>query len=239
MRILRETTRTLMVELGALTVTALADGGGDRGASGPFAFLVRGPQGCLLIDAGAGPGAGGRLAAALGEAGSGPGEVTAVALTHTDPDQTGGLVEADGGPAFPLARRLFVATEELDAFRARPALLPVLARVTPLEQGDGPMPGVTAVNAPGHSPGHMAFLVEGRMLVWGDLVRDAADIACDGPLSGWDADAGLALRTRAALVDQAAEAGWIIGGARLPGKGVGWIDTGAGGPVFRPARRGA
>ena len=78
------------------------------------------------------------------------------------------------GSPFPNAVRVFVATEELMAFRAEPRMIPVLPRLMALEQGDGPMPSVTAINAPGHSPGHMAFLVEGRLLIWGDLVHHAA-----------------------------------------------------------------
>jgi glyoxylase-like metal-dependent hydrolase (beta-lactamase superfamily II) len=202
------------------------------------AFLVRRAEGCLLIDTGAADAwhpSLGRLGAALAEAGTGPDDVTAVALTHSHVDHRSGLVDADGGPAFPNAARVLVATEELAAFRAVPRMASVLARLVPLEQGDGPLVGVTAINAPGHSPGHMAFLVEGRMLIWGDLVHHAA-VQCAAPETGssFDEDPARARASRRALMEQAVEAGWLVAGAHLPDPGIGLLDRDGAGYVFRP-----
>jgi glyoxylase-like metal-dependent hydrolase (beta-lactamase superfamily II) len=263
MRLVRETELSVEVELGELSVTMLMDGetampvthlvGADGAALEDLtgadlvggklrlpvrAFLVQGPGGCLMIDAGAGnawhPSLG-RLGTAMLAAGVSPGEVTSVALTHTHVDHIGGLVGRDGGPAFPNARRVFVPTEELSAFRAEPRMLPVMARVIPLEQGDGPMRGVTAVNAPGHSPGHMAFLVEGRMLVWGDLVHHAGvQFARPEVTWGFDDDPAAARASRLALMSRAVEAGWIVAGAHLPGLGIGRIERSGAGYAFRP-----
>lgn len=269
MRVLREGQLSLTVELAELTVTMLSDGetamptSNLRGPDGEAlaaaalagadlvdgklrlpvrAFAVQGPAGCLLIDAGA---AGawhptlGRLPAAMNEAGIGRGTVDVVALTHTHVDHLSGLVDADGGLAFPDARRVLVATEELSAFRAIPRMIPVLSRVIPLEQGDGPMRGVTAINAPGHSAGHMAFLVEGRLLIWGDLVHHAA-IQFDRPDVTWahDENPALARASRLALMEQAVEAGWLVAGAHLPGPGIGHISRAGDGYAFHPVTRG-
>lgn len=264
MRVLRQGSLSMEVELGDLGVIALSDGEtamplthlrGPEGAplSGPDlagadvaggklrlpvrCFLVRGRDGCLLIDTGAADAwhpVLGRLPEALVEAGVGAGEVTMVALTHTHVDHLGGLVGADG-PAFPNAQRIMVATEELMTFRAEPRMLPVLPRLVPLEQGDGLIAGVTAINAPGHSPGHMAFLVEGRLLIWGDLVHHSA-VQFARPEVTWafDEDQDQARATRLALMEQAVEAGWLVAGAHLPDPGIGWIRRVEAGYAFHP-----
>lgn len=266
MRLGRETDLSVQVELGDLKVTMLSDGETVmptthlRGADGEAvadlsgadlvegklrlpvrAFLVEGPEGCLMIDAGAGDAwhaSLGRLDEAMAAAGVSSQAVTTVALTHTHVDHVGGLVDRDRELSFPNARRVYVATEELTAFRADPRMIPVQPRLMPLEQGDGPLRGVTAINAPGHSLGHMAFLVEGRLLIWGDLVHHAG-VQFARPEVTWafDADPALARASRLALMEQAVEAGWIVAGAHLPGPGIGRIERDGGGYAFRPVTR--
>ncbi len=262
MRVVRETERSLTVELQELTVTMLLDGvtmmGADclRGPEGfalgatdlvdgrlPLpvrAFLVQGPAGCLLIDAGAGNAwhkGLGRLPEALAEAGLGPQEVDVVALTHTHIDHISGLVDRDGGLAFPNAHRVLVATEELMAFRDEPRMIPVLPRLVPLEQGDGPLPGVVAVNAPGHSPGHMAFLVEGRLLIWGDLVHHPVQFAQPKVTWKFDEDPDQARATRGALFDRVVDEGWLVAGAHLPHPGIGRLERDGDAYAYHSATR--
>lgn len=260
MRILRQGPLSLTVELADLTVTMLSDGEtlvpkdwlqrpdgsafvteGLAGATLPLpvrAFLVQGRAGCLLIDAGAGDAwqSGlGQLGAALREAGVWANDVSAVALTHTHVDHCSGLVDGDGGLAFPNAMRVFVAVEELTAFRKLPRMQPLVLRLMPLEQGDGPLQGVNAINAPGHSPGHMAYLVEGRLLIWGDLVHHAATQFAR-PEIGWKFDEApaQARATRSTLMEQAVEGGWLVAGAHLPDPGIGWIIRDGGAFAFQP-----
>ena len=261
MRVVRETALSLTVELGDLSVTMLLDGetvmgtdclvgeglalgAGDLvGGRLPLpvrAFVVTGPAGRLLIDAGAGDAwhkGLGRLPEALVEAGSGPQEVDVVALTHTHIDHLSGLVDADGGLFFPNARRVFVATEELMAFRAEPRMIPVLPRLMPLEQGDGPLPGVVAVNAPGHSPGHMAFLVEGRLLIWGDLVHHPLQLAQPEVTWKYDEDPDQARATRAELFERILDEGWLVAGSHLPHPGIGRLERAGAAYAFHPVMR--
>lgn len=262
MRVVRQTDLTCEVELGDLTVTMLLDGntvmppdclcGPDLAALADLgredltggrlplpvrAFLVRGPAGCLLIDAGAGQAwhkGLGQLGAALAEAGSGPQEVDVVALTHTHIDHLSGLVDGDGGAAFPNADRVLVATEELMAFREVARVATVVPRLVPLEQGDGPLPGVVAVNAPGHSPGHMAFLVEGRLLIFGDLVHHPRQFARPEITWKYDEDPRQARATRVALFERVLAEGWLVAGAHLPHPGIGWLERDGEAYAFRP-----
>lgn len=262
MRVVRETALSLTVELAELSVTMLLDGettmpadclrGPEGFALGPGdlvegrlplpvrAFLLRGPSGSLLIDAGAGNAwhrGLGRLPVALAQAGTGPQEVDLVALTHTHIDHLSGLVDGDGGLVFPNADRVLVATEELMAFRAEPRMIPVLPRLLPLEQGDGPMPGVVAVNAPGHSPGHMAFLVEGRLLIWGDLVHHPVQFARPEVTWKFDEDPDQARATRMALFDRVIAEGWLVAGAHLPHPGIGRLEREGETYSFHPVTR--
>lgn len=268
MRIVRAGKLSVEVELGASRVIMLMDGEttmppdalrGPDGAALPAAdlagadlqdgalrlpvraFLVRGPEGCLLIDTGAGRAwhkGLGQLGAAMAEAGTGAQEVTAVALTHIHVDHISGLIAEDGGLAFPNATRVFVATEEIAAFRAMPRMGAAVMRLMPLEQGDGPMVGVTAINAPGHSPGHMAFLVDGRLLIWGDLVHNALQFARPDVSWKYDEDAAQARASRLALMEQSVEAGWLVAGAHLAGPGIGRIERAGAGYGFHPVTRG-
>lgn len=262
MRVVRESPLSLTVELAELAVTMLLDGETTMGADclrGPDgfalapgdlvagrlplpvrAFLVRGPEGCLLIDTGAGNAWHkrlGRLPEALAEAGSGPQDVSVVALTHTHVDHLSGLVDADGALAFPKAERVLVASEELMAFRGEPRMAPVLPRLVPLEQGDGPLPGVVAVNAPGHSPGHMAFLVEGRLLIWGDLVHHPVQFGQPDVTWKFDENPDEARATRATLLERAVAEGWLVAGAHLPHPGIGRLVRDREAYAFHPVTR--
>jgi glyoxylase-like metal-dependent hydrolase (beta-lactamase superfamily II) len=255
MRVVREEALFCQAEIEDLVVTALSDGYVDMPASDltgvedasavaltegklrlpVHAFVVQGAAGTLLIDTGAGKvwePTMGRLPEALAEAGIDPGDIGQIALTHVHSDHFGGLMGPEATLMFASVTRIFVPVEELGTFRKRCGGSPMVDRVMPLEQGDGPLPGVFAVNAPGHTAGHMAYLVENRLLIWGDVVH-APGVQFAQPTAGWahDADGDMALQSRLRLMARAADEGLMVAGAHLDFPAMGRVARD--GAVFR------
>jgi glyoxylase-like metal-dependent hydrolase (beta-lactamase superfamily II) len=127
----------------------------------------------------------GRLRALLGDAGYAPAQIDVVVITHCHPDHIGGLLE-DGAPAYPNARHVFGAAE-FDFWRRGEGIpesrketrelfvqlaLPFADRASFIEPEEEVVPGIRAVEAYGHSAGHMAYHLESegeRLLLWGDV----------------------------------------------------------------------
>ncbi len=205
---------------------------------GVHAFLVRGAGGTLLIDAGSGNAwqpTTGRLAEAMMEAGVDAEDVTDVALTHTHVDHISGLVKPDGTPAFANLRRIGVPTAEIDLFRAEARMAPVMALVEPLVPGDAPMRGVVAVGAPGHEVGHTAFLLEERLLVWGDVVH-VPSLQFARPEVTWafDTDQTAARQTRLRLFERVVADALTVAGAHLDFPAFGQVRRSGGAYAFHP-----
>lgn len=133
----------------------------------------------VLFDTGLGRGG---ITKALADAGVTPDQIDVVAITHMHPDHIGGLM-TDGAPTFPNARYV-TGRAEYDGWLAsgdNPVTQLMARNVTPLadkmsfvEDGDTIAPGLTALGAFGHTPGHMAYRLEsdGAQLV---LTADLAN----------------------------------------------------------------
>lgn len=184
-----------------------------------------------LIDTGNGAGgfiprpAAGRLVQNLQTAGYGADDIDVVALTHCHVDHIGGIMEA-GAPAFPKARYAVGEVEyafwsdparmsgaegsnELKSAKMFMAAFPALRdRVTLLKAGAEAAPGVTALAAFGHTPGHLAFHVESdgrRLLVWGDCAHhEVASLAHPEWSAFFDMDKEAGKATRRRIYDMAA-----------------------------------
>jgi glyoxylase-like metal-dependent hydrolase (beta-lactamase superfamily II) len=145
----------------------------------------------ILFDTGMGEGGRangmGKLREGIAAAGYSPDQVSLVVLTHLHGDHIGGLLEG-GKPAFPKARYLTGRVEYdfwTDAARmGSPAesghkavltnVVPLADRMSFLTGGDAIASGITALEAFGHTPGHLVFRVEsaGKALM---LTADTAN----------------------------------------------------------------
>ena len=118
--------------------------------------------------------------AALAAAGIAPDQIDTVVLTHMHGDHIGGLMAADGAtPTFANARYLTGAVEHNywsgaanEGFDKN--VKPLNDKITFLDDGGAVVPGITGMNAFGHSPGHMVYHVESegqRLMITADTAN--------------------------------------------------------------------
>lgn len=193
--------------------------------------LVRTATETILFDTGLdAPG----LLAALSAAGVNASDVTRVVLTHLHPDHIGGLTDETGSATFPNAA--FVAGQvEYDHWAKsgdelfEQKVRPFADRMTFLKGEDAVAPGITAIEAFGHTPGHLAF----RMESGGQQMIAIADTANHYVWSlghpDWevmfDVDKAAAAATRRRLLDMIATDRLAVVGYHMPYPGVGFVET--------------
>ena len=203
----------------------------------------------VLFDAGMGAspllgGKSGRLPESLAAAGIDRNAITAVILTHLHCDHAWGLVDPRGRPAFPNAglflsridfdfwnggecvnRRNQLSADEIEATRA--ALAPYADRTSFVGERAEVIAGVTAVPTPGHTRGHMSYIIGSageRFIVIGDLCHhEAVQFANPHWHFRWDDDPAQAVRSRSEMLRRAADEGLGLIGFHLPFPGVGRV----------------
>lgn len=218
----------------------------------------------VLFDTGAGmtmPGCG-QLPEAMAAAGISASSIEQVIHTHLHPDHVGWNVTADGVPMFPNARYCIGKTEyefwssekTQTALRKSelwnlPDIEPAMAEVflnnvqalgerIELVPDDGqPVPGVRAVPAFGHTPGHLAFEVDlgdETLLVAGDLAVSVVHLEHRNWFAAVDLDPETVIQSRERILARAEAAGMLVAGYHLPFPGIGRVSRSGEGWAWDP-----
>jgi glyoxylase-like metal-dependent hydrolase (beta-lactamase superfamily II) len=187
----------------------------------------------------------GNLVARMAQAGYKPEDVDVVVITHGHPDHIGGLTKG-GQPVFPNARYVFGAAEfdfwnkgenirEARKFNRELYVknaVPLANKATMIKPGDSVVPGITAVDAAGHSPGLLAFMIESdgkKLLNWADTCNHYV-VAIQRPDLHLDVDDDKekAVTTRKRLLDMAATDKLFVAGYHMPFPGLGYVEKAGG-----------
>ena len=223
------------------------------------AYLINTGTKLVLIDSGAaglfGPTLG-NLLANLKAAGYQPEQVDEIYITHMHADHVGGLMAGDK-PAFPnaivradrhdadfwlSAANLEKAPAEMKGFfqGAQASINPYVTagKFKPFDGNTELVPGVRAVAARGHTPGHSTFLVESKgqkLALWGDLMHVAAvQFANPAVTIQFDVDSKAAAAQRKRAYAEAATQGYLVGSSHLSFPGLGHLRADGKGYRFVP-----
>lgn len=193
----------------------------------------------------------GGLIANLKAAGYMPDQIDIIVLTHLHGDHVCGLAAADGQRAFPKAI-VWAAKAEADFWldEKNPAHAMVAQALAPYGKdlrtftaADDIAPGMRIVPAPGHTPGHTAYLFESKgasLLAFGDIVHlHPAQFSHPDVAVGSDTNKPQAVTTRKALFERAASEKLVVAGSHLPFPGLGHIRKDGAGYVWLPVTFGA
>ena len=214
------------------------------------AYLINTGSKLILIDSGAGGLFGptlGKLPASLQAAGYRPEQIDEIYITHMHADHVGGL--ADGEQMrYPNAvvrvdrhdadfwlspqQRDAAPAEQKNAFNnAMSSLNPYVksAKFLPFDGDTKLVAGITAIAAPGHTPGHSIYKIESKgqvLMLWGDLMHVAA-VQFDQPsvTIAFDSDSKAAAVERQKAYAEATRQGYLVGAAHLSFPGLGYVRS--------------
>ena len=231
-------------------------------------LLLKSGKRSVLIDTGADGLAPttGNLLRNLEAEGVSPEEITDVILTHGHPDHIGGVLDAGGQPAFPSARYVMSRTEwnfwndptalhdsamdehmkQLLVGCAKKNLPPLQSHMELFDGEKEIVPGIHAIPAPGHTPGHIALLISSantQLLHISDAVLNPLHMENPSWRSVFDLDPDCAAITRRGLLDRAAAEKVSVlayhfpfpGMGRVESRGDAWAWEGGADPGFRAA----
>ena len=228
-------------------------------------LLVETGRHVMLVDTGLGAASptSGAILARLEMAGIRPKDVDTVVLTHAHPDHIGGGVDLirpkAPRPMFPNARYVISELEwefwmdghagrgglrlpaEIQVgmeSTARRSLSALRHQLEMVECETEVVPGARVIPAPGHTPGHLALLLESegqQLLNVGDAAVDPLHLEHPDWQNGFDQAGERAVETRRALLERAAAGNMYVMGFHFPFPSVGRVAARAeGGWEWRP-----
>jgi glyoxylase-like metal-dependent hydrolase (beta-lactamase superfamily II) len=205
----------------------------------------------VLIDTGVGAitafGATDTLPAALAAEGIAPEEIDVVLFTHLHFDHASGAIDAAGKPAFPNAQYLVGQTEyefwwgepslielaipddvrRLLSATAKAPLAALRGKIEQIAPGDEVAPGITVIEAPGHTPGHLAVEVtsggEGLIHVGDAASQPVLHLEHPDWFAASDNWPAQSMLTRRALLDRAAKENLLVMTYHFPFPGLGHV----------------
>jgi glyoxylase-like metal-dependent hydrolase (beta-lactamase superfamily II) len=215
----------------------------------------------VMVDSGSGGGqwqpTAGKTINNMKAAGIDPGKISTILISHFHPDHIFGLMEkGTNQPMFPNAELVVTANEynwwtepgRVEKLpEARKALGQRIQTVFPtwknfkLIEGEKEVaPGVQLVNAPGHTPGHAAFLLGSgnqQLMISNDTAYVPALLAPHPEWQGaYDQDGPLAVETRRKILDRVIADKMLVCGAHFPFPGSGAFTKDGKGYAFTPAQ---
>jgi glyoxylase-like metal-dependent hydrolase (beta-lactamase superfamily II) len=214
----------------------------------------------LMVDSGSGgqwqPTAG-KTTANMKAAGIDPAKIGTILVSHFHPDHIFGLMEkGTNAPVYPNAELIVTATEfkwwtepgRVEKLpEARKALgqriqtvFPTWKNFTLVETEKEVAPGIRLVNAPGHTPGHAAFLLgsgKDQLMISNDTAYVPALLAPHPEWQGaYDQDGPLAVESRKKLLDRVIADKMLVCGAHFPFPGAGSFAKDGAGYTFSTAK---
>lgn len=221
-------------------------------------LVVSTDQHLVLVDTGMGSRVPttGKLLDNLKSAGYQPEDFDIVVLTHVHPDHAGGNVDSSGKPAFPNAKYVLWRrewdfwTDEPDLSNLRddywgPVMLDTAERFLPpiseqvdfVEPGTEIVPGITALAAPGHTPGQLALAIssEGeQLLALGDVIAHPVHVEQPGWVMAVDLLVDETVRTRRQLLGRAAAQKMLVFAPHFIFPSLGHVESVESGWRWRP-----
>lgn len=222
----------------------------------PYTYLyVDTHQHRVLVDMGAGdlgPRTG-KLLENMQAEGISTAEIDTVVITHAHPDHIGGMLDDAGKLNMPNATYFISKTEwdfwfsqeaskrapETFVNIARRNLEPIRARIKLIEHEMELVPGIFAILAPGHTPGHIVIkiLSDNKLLYYiGDAVLHPLHLEHPDWLPIYDIFPEQAADSKSAIFDQVADQHALVIGQHFPPfPSLGYVDKKEEGWLWRPA----
>lgn len=213
----------------------------------PFtSLLIKTGDQMVLMDTGAG-GLGpdtGKLCENLKAIGVRPEDINVIIHTHAHRDHVGGNTDGEGNPVFCNAR-YFIWKDEWEYWNADETkrsfqgtgregalelalknLAPLKGRVELIEREGEFIPGIGAIKAPGHTPGHMALLIssgEEELLCLADTIHHIIHLEHPEWATAIDFDRERVIATRRNVLGRAAREQSLVFATHMPFPGLGHV----------------